>query len=36
MGGIGFITSVGADVMHDNILINTYMLEALVRNKAKR
>lgn len=36
MGGIGFITSVFADVMHDNVLINTYMLEASVRNKAKR
>jgi nucleoside-diphosphate-sugar epimerase len=28
MGGIGFITSVGAEVMHDNVLINTFMLEA--------
>ncbi len=28
MGGIGFITEVGAEVMHDNILINTNMLEA--------
>lgn len=28
MGGIGFITEVGAEVMHDNSLINTYMLEA--------
>lgn len=28
MGGIGFITKVGADVMHDNVLINTNMLEA--------
>jgi len=36
MGGIGFITSVFADVMHDNILINTYMLEASLRNKVKR
>jgi nucleoside-diphosphate-sugar epimerase len=36
MGGIGFITSVFADVMHDNVLINTYMLEASVRNKVKR
>jgi len=36
MGGIGFITSVFADVMHDNVLINTYMLEAAVRNKVKR
>ena len=36
MGGIGFITSVSADVMHDNVLINTYMLEASVQNKVKR
>ena len=36
VGGIGFISSVSADVMHDNILINTHMLEASVRNKVKR
>ncbi len=36
MGGIGFITSVFADVMHDNVLINTNMLEASLRNKVKR
>ncbi len=36
MGGIGFITSVFADVMHDNVLINTHMLEASVQNKVKR
>ena len=36
MGGIGFITEVGAEVMHDNILINTYMLEASRRNKVKK
>jgi nucleoside-diphosphate-sugar epimerase len=36
MGGIGFITKVGAEIMHDNILINTYMLEASRRNKIKR
>ena len=36
MGGIGFITSVFADVMHDNVLINTYMCEASVKNKVKR
>ena len=36
MGGIGFITSVFAEVMHDNTLINTYMLEASIRNKVKR
>ena len=36
MGGIGFITSVGAEVMHDNALINTYMLGASKQNKVKR
>jgi GDP-D-mannose 3',5'-epimerase len=36
MGGIGFITEVGAEVMHDNILINTFMLEASRKNGAKR
>jgi GDP-D-mannose 3',5'-epimerase len=36
MGGIGFITEVGAEVMHDNTLINTYMLEASRQNKVKR
>jgi len=36
MGGIGFITEVGAEVMHDNTLINTYMLEAARQNKIKR
>lgn len=36
MGGIGFITSVSADVMHDNVLINTHMLEASVKNKVKK
>lgn len=36
MGGIGFITSVFADVMHDNVLINTNMLEASVQNRVKR
>jgi len=35
MGGIGFITTVGAEVMHDNVLINTYMLEASRQNKVK-
>ena len=28
MGGIGFITSVHADVVHDNLIIDTNMLEA--------
>jgi GDP-D-mannose 3',5'-epimerase len=36
MGGIGFITAVGAEVMHDNVLINTYMLEAARQNKVNR
>ena len=36
MGGIGFITEVGAEVMHDNTLINIFMLEAARHNKVKR
>lgn len=36
MGGIGFISTVGTEVMHDNILINTHMLEASKQNKVKR
>ena len=36
MGGIGFITAVGAEVMHDNVLINSNMLQASVENKIKR
>lgn len=36
MGGIGFITETGADVMRDNVLINTNMLEASLENKIKR
>ena len=36
MGGIGYITAVGADVMHDNVLINTFMLEASRQNRVKR
>lgn len=36
MGGIGFITSVSAAVMYDNVLINANMLEAAARNKVKR
>jgi GDP-D-mannose 3',5'-epimerase len=36
MGGIGFITEVGAEVMHDNTLINTFMLEAARQNKVTR
>jgi len=36
MGGIGFITKVRADVMHDNVLINANLLEASVKNGVKR
>ncbi len=36
MGGIGFITTIGAEVMHDNVLINTHMLEASKQNRVKR
>jgi GDP-D-mannose 3', 5'-epimerase len=36
MGGIGFITEIGAEVMHDNTLINTFMLEAARQNAVKR
>jgi GDP-D-mannose 3', 5'-epimerase len=36
MGGIGFITEVGAEVMHDNTLINTFMLEAARHNGVGR
>lgn len=36
MGGIGFITAIGAEVMYDNVLINAHMLQASVENKVKR
>lgn len=36
MGGIGFITTVGGEVMHDNVLINANMLEACRRGKVDR
>ena len=36
MGGIGFITAVGAEVMHDNVLINAQMLEASRKNKVEK
>jgi nucleoside-diphosphate-sugar epimerase len=36
MGGIGFITTVKAEVMRDNVLINVNMLEAARRNKVER
>ncbi len=36
MGGIGFITEVGAEVMRDNVLINANMLEASLHNRVNR
>ena len=36
MGGIGFITQVKAEIMRDNVLINTHMLEASRVNKIKK
>src|SRR2546427_4259474 len=36
MGGIGFIESHKAEIMHDNVLINVHMLEAARLNRVKR
>ncbi len=36
MGGIGFITEIGADIMHDNVLINANMLQASKDSSIKR
>jgi nucleoside-diphosphate-sugar epimerase len=36
MGGIGFITEVGADIMRDNALININMMEACRKNNVER
>jgi len=36
MGGIGYITRVGADIMRDNVLINVNIMEACRRNGVKR
>ncbi|MFC1953814.1 NAD-dependent epimerase/dehydratase family protein [Chloroflexota bacterium] len=36
MGGVGYISSISADIMRDNILINTHMLEASVNKKVKK
>ena len=35
MGGIGYITSVGADIMRDNILMNANMLQAALESKVE-
>jgi GDP-D-mannose 3',5'-epimerase len=36
MGGIGFIETVHADVVRDNVIMDNYMLEASKINKVKR
>ena len=36
MGGIGYITRVGADVMWNNVMINANMLKASVKNNVRR
>src|SRR3989344_3173130 len=36
MGGVGFIETVHAEIMHDNVLIDTNMLEASRGNKVER
>jgi len=36
MGGIGFISAYGADIMRDNALMNIHMAEAAVKSKVKR
>jgi nucleoside-diphosphate-sugar epimerase len=36
MGGIGYITKVGADVMWNNVMINANMLKASVKNGVRR
>lgn len=36
MGGIGYITSVFADITHDNTLMNIYLLEAAQYHEVKR
>jgi nucleoside-diphosphate-sugar epimerase len=36
MGGIGFISTCKAEIMHDNVLINIHMLEAARRAKVSR
>ena len=36
MGGIGFIEEFAAEVMHDNVLINTHMLQSCFENKTEK
>ena len=36
MGGIGYITSIGADIMRDSVLINTNMLQSACENRVAK
>lgn len=36
MGGVGWISDVHADIMRDNVLINTNMLDACVKNEVRK
>lgn len=36
MGGVGFIETVHAEIMHDNLLIDTNVIDAAFRNNVKR
>jgi GDP-D-mannose 3', 5'-epimerase len=36
MGGVGYLETVHAEIMHDNVLINANMLEASLKNKIKK
>lgn len=36
MGGVGYIERVGADLMHDNVLMNALMLRACIDQKVSR
>lgn len=36
MGGVGFIETVHAEIMHDNVLINTHIAEASRQNSVKK
>jgi len=36
MGGIGYITEVGAEIMHDSVLMNANMLQASLNNNIER
>lgn len=36
MGGIGFISEIGADIMYDNVIINANMLQASLQSDIKK